>query len=179
MAVQRNISTKGLTGKLGDVRRTNNFILSIEGVFDGNNLDLVVERAFLPKVSLQVLELRRGNDALKFAGPATWDGGQVTIIDTLSRAELDAVLDWFDKTYDAETGEIGLSDEYKKTGSVIEYASDGSHERTWPLEGLFISEFDLGQLDTSNPELKRISFTVSIDPSRKGFRPVYGTEYTN
>ena len=81
-------STRGLVGNLGDVRRTNNFVVTITDITDGNNLDLVIQRAFLPKVSLQPIEVRRGNDAIKLAGVASWQGGQITILDVVSTKNL-------------------------------------------------------------------------------------------
>jgi len=164
-------SVHNLTGNLGDVRRTNNFILSIDGL-EGSSLDLVVQKAFLPRLQLNVLELRHGNDAKKYAGVASWEGGQVTIWDTLSQLELDAVLAWYQSTYDWETGVIGNSAEYKKAGTIREYAANSQFIREWRLQGLWISELDLGELDASQGEMKQISFTIQIDP-QQSFAPSY------
>lgn len=177
MAVKKyNSSTKQLSGLLGDVRRTNNFIVTITDVTEGNDLSLVIQRAFLPKFSLQPLELRHGNDALKFAGVASWEGGQITVIDTLKRDELDAVLAWLKETYDWTTGEIGYAGDYKKSGYIEEFASDGRFLRRWQVEGLWISDPDMGELNAAQGDMKELSFTIQIDPSRS-FAPEYGTEY--
>lgn len=152
-------------GLLGDVRRTNNFRLLIEGVTgEDNYLDLIIQRAFLPKVNLQVLELRHGNDAKKLAGVASWQGGQVTIMDVLSPKELNTLLKWFKQTYDSKTGAIGIAGEYKRKGYISEYAADGRLERRWPVEGLWISDLDPGVLDATNNSPKEITFTLQIDP---------------
>jgi len=173
---QRNLSTKGLTGLLGDMRKNNNFIVSIEGITDatedgGNNLDLIIQQAFLPSISLNVLEFRHGNDAKKLAGVASFTGGQLTILDTLSRKELDILMTWFYQTYNPETGALGLASEYKKKGKIIEFASDGRYTRSWEVEGLFISEFNPGTLDASNGEAKQISVQIQIDPG--SMKPTY------
>lgn len=152
-------------GLLGDVRRTNNFRLTILGVTgEDNYLDLIIQRAFLPKVSLQVLELRHGNDVKKLAGVASWQGGQVTIMDVLSPKELNTLIEWFKQTYDSKTGTIGIASEYKKKGYIHEYAADGRLERRWPVEGLWISDLDPGVLDATNNSPKEITFTLQIDP---------------
>lgn len=173
-----------LTNLLGDVRRTNNFIVTISDVTavispDGtqtdigtSSLELVIQQAFLPSVSLNVLELRHGNDAKKFAGVATWNGGQITIIDVLNKDELQAVLAWFKKTYNWKTGEIGLASEYKKAGYITEYASDGRYERRWEVEGMWISSLNVGDLDATSGEMKKVTMTIEIDPSTK-FAPTY------
>ena len=169
-------STKNLTGDtlLGDVRRNNNFVVTIVDVTEneGQNLDLIIRKAFLPKVSLNVLDLRHGNDALKFPGVATWEGGTISIIDVLNKDELDALLAWYKKTYDWETGTIGVAREFKKIGYITEYASDGRFRRKWNTEGMWISALDLGELDASSGELKQITATIQIDPSRN-FAPEY------
>jgi hypothetical protein len=167
------LSTKGLVGTLGDVRRSNNFVVGIEDVTEDTNLELVIQQAFLPQVSLSVLELRHGNDAKKLAGVATWTGGTISIIDTLSKTELDALLAWFKLTYDPATGKIGYSGDYKKNGYIAEYAADGSYERKWPVEGMWISSPDFGKLDSSTNDLKQISFVIEIDPPRSGINPTY------
>ena len=181
-----NHSTKGLTlnNLLGDVRKNNNFVVHISNVTDtddGQNLDLIIQKAFLPQVSLQVLELRHGNDSKKLAGVATWQGGQITILDTLSRKELDAVLDWFHQTYDTETGAIGLAKDYKKDGTITEYAADGRYAREWQVNGMWISDINLGELDAESGEQKRVQFTVQIDPSplRPTYRDTEDTEWSD
>lgn len=163
--------TRGLTGLLGDVRRTNNFILTIAGINPDQNLDLVIRRAFLPRVSLNPLDIRRGNDSIKLAGVASWQGGQITILDTLSRKELDAVLEWFNQTYDTETGAIGLASEYKKDGTITEYASNGRMVRQWTVNNMWISELNLGELSMADGTEKEIQLTIQIDPSP--LKPIY------
>lgn len=161
-------NTKWLAGPLGDVRKTNNFRLFINEVTEGNDLDLIVQRAFLPQVSITPLELRHGNDSIKLAGTASWQGGSIVIQDVLSRKELDAVLEWRDQVYrydSDEGGIIGLAEEYKKNGYIVEYAADGRFQRRWPLKGMWISDINLGDLNAADASLKEISFTIQIDPS--------------
>jgi len=166
MINKKVLATRGLTGKLGDSRRQNNFVLHIEDVTtDGNSLDLIVQQAFLPQVSLNVLNLQHGNDSIKLAGVASWQGGQITILDTLSRIELDTLLSWFGQTYDAVDGSIGLASEYKKGGYVTEYAGDRRYQRRWTIVGMWISTPNFGQLNAASGEMKEMSFTIEIDPS--------------
>lgn len=174
MSIIKGLATKGLTSKtlLGDMRRQNNFVVHISGVTENNDLDLIIQTAFLPKVSLNPIEIRHGNDAVKFAGVATWQGGQITILDVLSRRELDAVLSWFEQTYNPSTGQIGIAKDYKKSGRIDELAPNGEYVRSWNIEGMWISDFDLGQLDATSGEVKQIQFTIQIDPM-KSIRPTY------
>lgn len=176
MSERKRISTIGLTGLLGDVRRQNNFVLTIEEITENTNLDLIVQQAFLPKVSIAPIELRHGNEAIKLAGAVSWEGGTITILDVISNKELEAINNWFDLIYNYKTGQIGFADKYKKTGYITEYAADGQYKRKWELNGMWIGELDPGQLNATSAEGKEISFTIHIDPSPT--RPVeYGDEY--
>lgn len=152
---------------LGDIRRQNNFVVSITGVTTtgDNNLQLIIDRAFLPRVSNQVLELRHGNDSIKLAGVASWEGGEISFHDVLSEDELNAVMRWRAKVYDTKTGKIGLASEYKKSGTVTELGPNGEYKRVWNLRGMWISALDPGTLDSSSGELKKVTMTIQIDPT--------------
>lgn len=181
-------STRKLTGLLGDIRRTNNFVITIENVTeDDNNLDLVIQQAFLPKVSITPIELRHGNEAIKLAGAVNWEGGTLTILDVLSRAELDAIEKWHKSTYDFETGQVGFADTvtlpngdiipgYKRLATITEYAGDGKFARKWEIRGVWINNFDPGTLHAAQAEGKEIGLTLQIDPSPV-FPVEYGAEY--
>lgn len=180
-------NTRKLTGLLGDVRRTNNFVVTIEGVTDeGNNLDLIIQQAFLPKVSITPIELRHGNEAIKLAGAVNWEGGTLTILDVLSKDELDAIEKWHNSTYNFETGQVGFANDipgteikgYKRTGYITEYAGDGKFARKWQLNGIWINNIDPGVLNAAQNEGKEIGFTLQIDPSPV-FPVEYGEEYYN
>ena len=171
-------NTRGLKGLLGEVRRPNNFKVVIQGIgADEANLELIMQRAFLPKVTLNPIELRRSNE-----DQVKWKVGRLTdtILDTLSKKELNLLLDWFNETYDTETGTLGLASNYKKTATIYEYAADGRYERSWPLEGVWISSTDLGTLDATSDALKEISFVLQIDPSplRPRYKDNKDAEYT-
>ena len=188
-------NTKHLQGALGDVRRTNHFRLFIEKVMDDkNDLDLIVQQAFLPQVSVGVLELRHGNDSKKLAGVATWNGGTITVLDTLKPNELDALLDWRDAVvnFDEDVGTyIGYADDfsvevsgnstsvvvtgYKRQGTLVEYTSNGKLVRQWTLNGLWPSEINLGDFDATRGDLRTISVTLQVDPSP--LKPTYKAEF--
>lgn len=167
-----NMSTRGYTNLLGDIRRTNNFILEIEGVTEDNNLSLVVDRAFIPSLEIGVITLTHGNDSKTFAGQATWSGGQVVINDTLSQAELDAVEAWMKQVYNPERGTIGVAGEYKKQATLMEFAGDMKFQREWKFP-VWISSLDYGELDASNASMKQVSMTLQVDPPQK-LGPNYG-----
>jgi len=148
-----------------EIRRENNFILTIEGL-GKNNIDLFVMKAFLPKVSINVIDLRRGNDSLKFAGAATWQGGTLEILDTTDNETFQAIYNWFKQVYDSKKGGvIGKASEYKKTGYITEYIADGQEGRRWNLSGLWISDFDFGTLNAESADFKRVSLKIEIDPT--------------
>ena len=174
---KKALNTQAFTGDslLGDFRKPNNFIVQIDGIVgvEGNSLDAIIQTAFLPQVSVSPIEIRHGNDSIKLAGVASWSGGQITILDVLSKIELDALIAWFETVYDPSTGEIGLSKDYKKKGKIIEVGANGNYVREWTVEGMWPSDLDLGTLDAAaNGDAKQISMTIQIDPM-KSLRPKY------
>ena len=172
--MSNKLNTKGYTGNLlGDIRRTNNFTLTIQGVSaEDNNLELVVDRAFIPSLEIGVITLTHGNDSKTFAGQATWQGGEVTINDTLNKAELDALIEWQKEVYDPETGAVGHAHVYKKLATLTEFSGNAQYVREWTFP-VWISGLRFGDLDASNANLKQVSATLQVDPPEK-LGPTYG-----
>lgn len=169
--IKNNLSTKGYTNLLGDIRRTSNYIVIIEGVMAGNNaLELVVDKAFIPSLEIGVLTLTHGNDSKTFAGQASWSGGTLTINDTLNQAELDALIAWQKEVYDPSTGAIGHAEPigigYKKLAHITEYSGSGDFQRTWTCP-VWISGLNHDNLDSSTQALKQVHAQIQVDPPQQ------------
>ena len=175
------LSTRGYTKLRGDIRRTNNYIVTIEGLTDRNgealDISTVTTNFTIPSVEVGVITLTHGNDSKTFAGQATWSAGQMVINDTLNRDEADALVDWFKRVYKINPngdGVIGFANDvtdangevikgYKVNVRVEEYAGDLKFRRVqnypmWP------SALNWGDLDASNAALKQVSLTLQVDP---------------
>lgn len=145
-----------------EVQRQNNFEISIAGV-GGRTLTLAVESGFLPAESNEIIELNYGNSKVKVAGIATFEDGTLTLKDAISQDIEGIVRDWRSQVYDPETDRVGLAVNYKKQGRVIQYAPDGSMERTWKIIGAWPSNVNYGTLDYTASDKKTIELTITYD----------------
>lgn len=179
------LSTRGYTKLRGDIRRTNNYIVTIGGLTNnkGEAIDIstVTTNFTIPSVEVGVITLTHGNDSKTFAGQATWSAGQMVINDTLNRDEADALVNWFKRVYKFNSkgdGVIGFANDvterdengnevvikgYKVNVRVEEYAGDLKFRRvqTYPM---WPSALNWGELDASNAALKQVSLTLQVDP---------------
>lgn len=144
-----------------DVQRTNNFEVIIDGL--GEEFTLSVTRCALPEASITPIELAYGNSKVKVAGQIEYPDGSIDCRDAILPDVEKQLLNWFHKAYDPETGKIGWSDEYKRDILINQYAPDGTYVRPWRLEGAWISTMSGGDLDSTNPDAKIISLTITYD----------------
>lgn len=145
-----------------EVQRQNNFEISIAGV-GGRTLTLAVESGFLPAESNEVIELNFGNSKVKVAGIATYEDGTLTLKDAISQDIERIIVEWRKQVYDPETDRVGLAVNYKKQARVIQWAPDGTMERTWKIIGAWPSSVNYGTLDYTASDKKLIEVTISYD----------------
>lgn len=159
-----------------EIQRTNNFEISIAGldtmVGSGSSrlITLAVESGFLPAENSNVVELNFGNTLVKVAGTTTYNNGSLVIKDAIQEDVENIIRKWRKHVFDPEgdvlgtPDAVGLAFNYKKDARVIQYAPDGSMERTWKLIGVWPSSVDYGPLDyTSAGAKKTISITLEYD----------------
>lgn len=145
-----------------EVQRQNNFEISIAGV-GGRTLTLAVEAGFLPAESNEIIELNFGNSKVKVAGIANFEDGTLSLRDAIAQDIEKIVVDWRKQVYDPETDRVGLAVNYKKQGRVIQWAPDGSMERTWKIIGCWPSTVNYGTLDYTASDKKLIEITLTYD----------------
>lgn len=150
-----------------EVQRKNNFILSIPGVGESEQLlILAVLSCALPTESNEVITLNYGNTNVKVAGPANTEGGSMVVRDYLQK-DVELVLDnWRKEVWNKDTDAIGFAANYKRQARVIQYAPDGSYERTWKIEGLWPSSIAYGDLSNDDGGVKTINVTLQYDKAR-------------
>lgn len=172
------IGSRGFTTNslLGDVRKEGNFIMTIQDVTDGTAIELVIDKAFIPYSDSEVLTLTHGNDSKTFAGRVTWTAGSITIHDTVSQAEADALVEWRTKVYNPKTGAVGLASEYKKLATITEFAGDFQYQREWQFP-VWPSQLQFGNLDSASSNLKQITVVFQMDPPETNGPTTY-TGYT-
>lgn len=145
-----------------EVQRTNNFEIQIPDV-GGRTLTLAIDSGFLPDEQTNAIDLNYGNSVVKVAGITTYGEGSLNIKDIIQQDIEKIIVNWRKKVYDPETDKVGFAVDYKKQARVIEYAPDGTLQRTWKILGAWPSSVNYGTLDYSNGEKKTIEMTITYD----------------
>lgn len=131
-------------------------------------LSINVTKASVPHFSLEVLEYKRGNETVKFAGTPSFEAGSLTIDDIVGLNTKDILLAWQAQAYDVHSGKGGRMKDYKKTCTLIEYTQDYEQIRTWELRGCWISELSEDTFDKEADSKRQITATLQYDKAIPG-----------
>jgi hypothetical protein len=180
----RDMSAGHLVSQGGsfEPQRQNNALLRIQGLMTGNSgediVTLSLESFPIPKTAIEAMELDFLNEKRKFAGKVNVEDLSVVVKDFVDISTMQVLYDWFLQTYDPFTGQIGLAKYYKKRGTVTMYGPNGAFDREFNCVGLWINNFDPGDIDMTSGDKKVINLTLSIDKVLPG-KGVYGNSGQN
>ncbi len=88
------------------------------------SLKLNVTSASVPHFSLEILQYKRGNDIVKFAGTPTFDAGSISVDDVVGLDTKSILMAWQALAYDVKTRRGGRMVDYKKNCTLVEYTQD-------------------------------------------------------
>lgn len=128
-------------------------------------LRLSVSAASIPHFSQNVIEIKRGNSSIKYAGTPTFKSGSLTINDYIGCDSIGILSAWQKLSYNVKTEKVGLVSSYKKDCYLIEYAPDMQKVRTYRIHGCWISNLDESQFNSDSGNSKN-SITVTIEYDR-------------
>lgn len=170
-----------------EIQRTNNFIFYVEGLRSSfvkkaevdedsyglqnkwaqDNADDVIRiacsKAFVPHFSQNPIEVKRGNNTLKFAGTPTFNQGQISLYDFIGAGTKDVLYYWQQLSYNTRTEKVGLATDYKHDAYLLEYTPDHQLVRTWKLYGCWISELSEDDYNWESNEKHNINATIQYD----------------
>lgn len=160
-----------------EIQRTNNFVFYTTGlsaIIDvpantqaETNADSIIElsvsKSSVPHFSQQAIQVKRGNNTMKFAGVPEFKAGSLTINDYIGSGVKDILMAWQARSYDVNTEKVGLAKDYKITAYLLEYTPDYQLVRTWRLEGCWISEITEGEYNHESNEKHTIDVTIEYD----------------
>lgn len=126
-------------------------------------LKLNVVKAPVPHFSVKLLEYRRGNDTVKFAGVPEYETGSITVDDVVGLDTKSILMAWQALTYNVYTRKGGRMKDYKKNATLIEYTQDFEQVRSWTLYGCFISKISEGEFDKENDGKRQITAEIQYD----------------
>jgi hypothetical protein len=148
-------------------QRTNHFEVYIPDL--GDNFALAVNTFSLPNITNDPIEIAHGNSRRKYAGQTAFGGAETLEVTDYIGLDVEAIVNnWRLKVYDPQTDMMGLAADYKKNGTVTEYAPDGERLRVWNIHGMWPSGVAFGDtLSMDGSEVKKITLTIAYD---RGFR---------
>ncbi len=126
-------------------------------------LKLNVLTTSVPHFKLNVLEYKRGNEVVKFAGTPTFDAGSVKVDDVVGIDTKAILMAWQGLAYNVHTRKGGRMKDYKKNCTLIEYTQDYEQVRSWTLYGCWISGLDEDGFDRENDGKRAITATIEYD----------------
>lgn len=125
---------------------------------------LSVSEAFVPHFDLGVIEIKRGNSTMKFAGAPTFSDGQLKCNDYVGARTKDALLAWQRMAYDVVNDVVELAGNYKRNCTLVEYAPDYSRIiRQWNLIGCWVKSLSEGSFSHDSNDKRSIDVTIVYD----------------
>lgn len=109
-------------------QRTNNFVLHINigrlnlpsaREYGSQVLEMAMQSTFVPKVSVEVEEIKWMNISRKVAGVPTFEDGTATFIDYIDRPIQSILWEWMLKVADHTNGRVGLARDYKTYATLV------------------------------------------------------------
>jgi len=126
-------------------------------------LKISVLSSSVPHFSQGVIELKRGNSTIKYAGVPTFGAGSVVFQDFIG-ADTQGILDaWQALSYNVLTQKVGTADKYKKDAYLIEYTPDYKKVRQFRLHGCWISELSEDTFSHEDNNKHTITATIQYD----------------
>ena len=126
---------------------------------------LSVSSASIPYFNQQVIEVRRGNTAVKYAGPISYGAGSIRCYDFIGAKTKDILMGWQARAGNPIYQTVGQQSDYKMDCYLEEYTPDYSEKvRTWKVEGCWISDMsDDGYSVDNGGSAKQITCTIQFD----------------
>ena len=163
--------------KYYEIQRSNNFVFYVSGLSKAFNIannkyaqdnadDVIkisVNKTTVPHFTQSAIQVKRGNNTMKFAGVPEFGSGSIDLNDYIGAGTKDVLLAWQNKSYDVRTEKVGLASDYKKDAYLLEYTPDYQLVRTWKLMGCWISGLSEGEYSHDSAEKHTISATIEYD----------------
>lgn len=131
-----------------------------------NVLRVSVNSAFIPHFTQQPVEVRRGNNMLKYAGIPSFSNGTINFHDFIGTDVKSILMAWQNMSYNVYTEKVASLQRtpYKKTCFLLEYPPDYyAPHRKWIMGGCWISGLQEENYTNDNGDKHMISCTIEYD----------------
>ena len=126
-------------------------------------LMLSVTSSSVPHYEQNVIDVKRGNGTIKFAGAVTYPSGTLKFNDYIGADTKSCLLAWRRLSFNQEDETIGEAKDYKIKGTLVEYTPDHKQIRYWDLYGCWISKLDEGEFSSEDDGKRQITATLQYD----------------
>ena len=126
-------------------------------------LKLSVNKSSIPHFDIGVIEMRRCNSVIKYAGNPTFPEGSLQVQDFVGLKVKSILMAWQALAYDVVNDKGGRAADYKKKCTLIEYTHDHEKIREWELVGCWISSIKEDEYDVSSDSDRKIDCVVQYD----------------
>ena len=146
-------------GVLKEEATNDDYLSNIQDV-----IKLSVAESSVPHFDLDVIEVKRGNSTMKFAGTPSFSEGSLKCNDYVGARTKDILLAWQALAYDVANDVVALAGNYKKDCTLIEYAPDYSRVvRKWTLKGCWVKSLSEGSFTHDSQDKRAIDVTIVYD----------------
>lgn len=123
-----------------------------------------VKSTSVPHFSQSPIEVRRGNTAIKYAGPISWGSGSLECYDFIGAETKDILMAWQAKSGNPLLQTVSQQSEYKVDATLIEWTPDYSKKvRVWKLDGCWISNISEDNYSQDASGARSINCTIEYD----------------
>lgn len=121
----------------------------------------------VPHFELSTIEVKRGNNTVKFAGTPTFGDQTLIVNDYMGARTKDVLMAWQALAYDVNTEKVHRATNYKKDCILVEYSPDYEEIlRTWTLKGCWISNISEDAFDADSNDKRRVTASIVYDSYR-------------
>ena len=118
----------------------------------------------VPHFSLGTIEVKRGNDTIKFAGVPTFGNLPIVVNDYMGAKTKEAIMAWQALAYNVRNGYINRATAYKKDCRLVEFSPDYKEIlNEWRIEGAWVQEVSEGEFSNENEGKRTINVTIQYD----------------
>lgn len=126
-------------------------------------LRLSVDASAVPNPTQNVVEVKRGNTTIKFAGAWTFGEGSFKFNDYVGADTKSALYAWRRKSMDVTDETVGRAENYKVKAILIEYTPDFRQVRYWDFYGCWISAISENDFASDDDGKREITATIQYD----------------
>lgn len=127
-------------------------------------IKLSVSEASVPHFELGVIEVKRGNSTMKFAGTPSFNEYSIKCNDYVGAKTKAILLAWQALAYNVAKDVVNLAVNYKFDCQLVEYTTDYSRViRTWTLKNCWVRVLSEGSFTHDSNDKRTIDVTIVYD----------------